>query len=156
MSDVYTIDLRFLRFFKNIKNLSVYAMSNTVHTMIIDCTNIITISQLHHKVVLLHTDNIKYIKSCTNVNVLNKAISFPALETLEKYSFASSHFNNILNLGKITIIPESCFTGATIYKIVLPQTCHTIMEFGFNGAYIYNKLISDYVKIIKKFAFNSI
>ena len=156
INDVYTIDLRFLRFFKNIKNLSVYAISDTVHTMIIDCTNIITISQLHHKVVLLHTDNIKYIKSCSGVNVLNKTISFPALETLESYSFASSHFNNILNLGKITIIPESCFTGATIYKIVLPQTCHTIMEYGFNSAYIYNKLISDYVKIIKKFAFNSI
>ena len=156
INDVYTIDLRFLRFFKNIKNLSVYAMSDTVHTMIIDCTNIITISQLHHNVVLLHTDNIKYIKSCTSVNVLNKAISFPALETLESYSFASSHFNNILNLGKITIIPESCFTGATIYKIVLPQTCHTIMEYGFENACIYNKLISDYVKIIKKFAFNSI
>ena len=156
INDVYTIDLRFLRFFKNIKNLSVYAISDTVHTMIIDCTNIITISQLHHKVVLLHTDNIKYIKSCSGVNVLNKTISFPALETLESYSFAGSHFNNILNLGKITIIPESCFTGATIYKIVLPQTCHTIMEYGFNSAYIYNKLISDYVKIIKKFAFNSI
>ena len=156
INDVYTIDLRFLRFFRNIKNLSVYAISDTMHTMIIDCTNIITISQLHHNVVLLHTDNIKYIKSCTGVNVLNKAISFPALETLETYSFASSHFNNILNLGKITIIPESCFTGATIYKIVLPQTCHTIMEYGFSSAYIYNKLISDYVKIIKKFAFNYI
>lgn len=156
INDVYTIDLRFLRFFKNIKNLSVYAISDTAHTIIIDCTNIITISQLHHKVVLLHTDNIKYIKNCAGVNVLNKVISFPALETLETYSFASSHFNNILNLGKITIIPESCFTGATIYKIVLPQTCHTIMEYGFNNTYIYNKLISDYVKIIKKFAFNSI
>ena len=156
INDVYTIDLRFLRFFRNIKNLSVYAISDTMHTMIIDCTNIITISQLHHKVILLHTDNIKYIKNCTGVNVLNKAISFPALETLETYSFASSHFNNILNLGKITIIPESCFTGATIYKIVLPQTCHTIMEYGFASAHIYNKLISDYVRIIKKFAFNSI
>ena len=155
-NDVYTIDLQFLRFFKNIKNLSVYAVSDKTHTMVIDCTNIITISQLHHKVVLLHTDNIKYIKSCSGVNVLNKAISFPALETLETYSFAGSHFNNILNLGKITIIPESCFSGATIYKIVLPQTCHTIMEFGFASAYIYNKLISDYVRIIKKFAFNTI
>jgi len=148
--------LQFLRFFKNIKNLSVYAVSDKTHTMIIDCTNIITISQLHHTVVLLHTDNIKYIKNCTDVNVLNKAISFPALETLEANSFANAHFNNILNLGKITIIPESCFTSATIYKIVLPQTCHTIMEYGFGSACIYNKLISDYVKIIKKFAFNSI
>lgn len=156
INDVYTIDLRFLRFFKNIKNLSIHAISDTVHTMIIDCTNIITISQLHHKVILLHTDNIKYIKNCTGVNVLNKAISFPALERLESYSFASSYFNNILNLGKITIIPESCFTAATIYKIVLPQTCHTIMEYGFASAHIYNKLISDYVRIIKKFAFNSI
>lgn len=155
-NDVYTIDLQFLRFFKNIKNLSVYAVSDKTHTMIIDCTNIITISQLHHNVVLLHTDNIKYIKNCTGVNVLNKAISFPALETLEANSFANAHFNNILNLGKITIIPESCFIGATIYKIVLPQTCHTIMENGFTNASIYNKLISDYVKIIKKFAFSSI
>lgn len=155
-NDVYTIDLQFLRFFKNIKNLSVYAVSDKTHTMIIDCTNIITISQLHHNIVLLHTDNIKYIKSCTGVNVLNKAISFPALETLEANSFERAHFNNILNLGKITIIPESCFIGATIYKIVLPQTCHTIMENGFTNASIYNKLISDYVKIIKKFAFSSI
>ena len=146
INNEYTIDLRFLKFFKNINSLYISVSSNA--RIIIDCTNITTISQLHQSVLLLNTNNIKYINNCTGSIILNKIISFPSLETLDVYSFASATLDKLVNLGIITHIPTQCFSGARINQLILPQTCHTIMGNAFTGAKI-NRLVSDYVTTLK-------
>lgn len=146
INNEYTIDLRFLKFFKNINSLYISVSSNA--RIIIDCTNITTISQLHQPVLLLNTNNIRYINNCTGSKILNKIISFPSLETLDAYSFASATLDKLVNLGIITHIPTHCFSGARINQLILPQTCHTIMEHAFTGARI-NRLVSDYVTTLK-------
>ena len=146
INNEYTIDLRFLKFFKNINSLYINFSSNA--RIIIDCTNITTITQLHQSVLLLNTNNIKYINNCTGSIILNKIISFPSLETLEEQSFTGVILDKLVNLGIITHIPTQCFSGARINQLILPQTCHTIMGNAFTGAKI-NRLVSDYVTTLK-------
>ena len=63
---------------------------------------------------LLNTNNIRSISDCTGSTILNKILTFPSLETLETNSFIGVKIEKLKNLGIITYIPTSCFTGARI------------------------------------------
>ena len=161
--DVYTLDLSFLKFFKNIKRLylSPQLQYNTKPSKtIIDCKNIEVINQFLYidNILLLNTDNIKTISSSPftyNTKILNSSLSFPKLETLETYGFFGIVTNNIINLGKITEVKTNAFGNCTVNHIILPETCHTIQKDGFSYATI-NKLTADYVTVIKQNALANI